>query len=446
MGSFQTFKRFSYRVFVYISISSYLTQSVVLAVGYIEPLNWDLPQHRVQLKHVNQRFCVSFPPDSPLIGTIDYVDDEEKLKLILEEVFSSIECENLKIKKMSFNINNLVRENVKSMKPYSSARDEFEDFDTADMIFLDANENPFENGVNRYPDPQQSSVKVVLAKQKKVKTNQILLGNGSDEVLDLLFRAFCEPRVDNVITLPPTYGMYGVLANINAVENKEILLSTDFQPQIEKIMDAVDENTKIIFLCSPNNPTGNSFSDENVAYLLKNFNGLVVIDEAYIDFSEKESWINELDEYPNLIITQTLSKAYGLAGIRLGICYASTEVISVLNKIKPPYNVNELTQKRALDRLDNQNKINSEIESIIAQREELLKVLLNVKFVEKIYPTEANFILIKVDDANKRYDELIAKGIVIRNRTTQPLCENTLRLTIGTETENKKLIEVLKQL
>lgn len=348
--------------------------------------------------------------------------------------------------KNNFDINTLVRENVKSMKPYSSARDEFEDFDTADMIFLDANENPFENGVNRYPDPQQSSVKVILAKQKKIKTNQILLGNGSDEVLDLLFRAFCEPKVDNVITLPPTYGMYGVLANINAVENKEILLSPEFQPEIEKIMEAVDENTKIIFLCSPNNPTGNSFSDENVTYLLKNFNGLVVIDEAYIDFSEKESWVNKLDEYPNLIITQTLSKAYGLAGIRLGICYASAEVISVLNKIKPPYNVNELTQQRAIFRLGNEAKINSEIESIIAQRTDLLKVLLNVKFVEKIYPTEANFILIKVDDANKRYDELIAKGIVIRNRTTQHLCENTLRLTIGTEVENKKLIEALSSL
>nr|WP_315215078.1 histidinol-phosphate transaminase [uncultured Flavobacterium sp.] len=348
--------------------------------------------------------------------------------------------------KNNFDINTLVRENVKSMKPYSSARDEFEDFDTADMIFLDANENPFENGVNRYPDPQQSSVKVILAKQKKIKTNQILLGNGSDEVLDLLFRAFCEPKVDNVITLPPTYGMYGVLANINAVENKEILLSTDFQPQIEKIMKAVDENTKIIFLCSPNNPTGNSFSDENVTYLLKNFNGLVVIDEAYIDFSEKESWVNKLDEYPNLIITQTLSKAYGLAGIRLGICYASAEIISVLSKIKPPYNVNELTQQRAIFRLGNEAKINSEIDSIIIQRTDLLKVLLNVKFVEKIYPTEANFILIKVDDANKRYDELIAKGIVIRNRTTQPLCENTLRLTIGTEVENKKLIEALSSL
>lgn len=346
----------------------------------------------------------------------------------------------------SFDINNLIRENVKNMKPYSSARDEFEDFDTAEMIFLDANENPFENGVNRYPDPQQLNVKAVLAKQKFVKSNQILLGNGSDEVLDLLFRAFCEPKIDNVITLPPTYGMYGVLANLNAVENREVLLTKDFQPEIEKIMEAVDINTKMIFLCSPNNPTGNSFSDESVAYLLQNFKGLVVIDEAYIDFSKKDSWINELDEYPNLIITQTLSKAYGLAGIRLGVCYGSATVISVLNKIKPPYNVNELTQKRALERLDNKDKIKSEIESIIEQREKLLQVLLDIKFVQKIYPTEANFILVKVDDANKRYAELIAKGIVIRNRTTQALCENTLRLTVGTEQENKKLIEVLKQL
>ena len=346
----------------------------------------------------------------------------------------------------NFDINTIVRENVKVLKPYSSARDEFEDFDTADMIFLDANENPFENGVNRYPDPQQMSVKAILAKQKNVKLNQILLGNGSDEVLDLLFRAFCGPKVDNVITLPPTYGMYGVLANINAVENKEVLLSNDFQPQIEKIMADVNENTKIIFLCSPNNPTGNSFSDESVVYLLQNFKGLVVIDEAYIDFSNKESWINELDEYPNLVITQTLSKAYGLAGIRLGICYASTEVISVLNKIKPPYNVNELSQKRALERLADTDKISAEIASIIRQREDLLEVLLHVEFVKKIYPTEANFILVKVDDANKRYAELIAKGIVIRNRTMQPLCDNCLRLTVGTELENRKLMAVLKQL
>jgi len=347
---------------------------------------------------------------------------------------------------MTFDINTIVRENVKKLKPYSSARDEFEDFDTADMIFLDANENPYQNGVNRYPDPQQGNVKVVLGKMKNVNPKQILLGNGSDEVLDLLFRAFCEPKIDNIISLPPTYGMYGVLANINAVENIEVLLSTDFQPQLDKIFEAVDANTKIIFLCSPNNPTGNSFSEESVKTLLEKFNGFVVIDEAYIDFSDKEGWLQKLDQYPNLIITQTLSKAYGLAGIRLGVCYASAEVISVLNKIKPPYNVNELTQLRALERLSDKTKIRSEIASIIKEREELLKVLLEVNFVEKIYPTEANFILIKVDDANKRYDELIAKGIVIRNRTTQPLCENTLRLTIGTAEENKKLIEALNQI
>jgi histidinol-phosphate aminotransferase len=346
--------------------------------------------------------------------------------------------------KNNFDINNLVRSNVKVLKPYSSARDEFEDFDTANMIFLDANENPFENGVNRYPDPQQSNVKAVLAKKKGLNTNQILLGNGSDEVLDLLFRAFCEPKEDNVISLPPTYGMYRVLASINNVEHKEIVLSEAFQPRVEAILEAVDENTKIIFLCSPNNPTGNSFSDESVVKLLQNFKGLIVIDEAYIDFSENPSWMIEMDEYPNLIITQTLSKAYGLAGIRLGICYASAAIIAVLNKIKPPYNVNELTQQRALERLNKPETIKLEIASIIIQREALLKVLNEVSFVEKIYPTQANFILIKVDNANARYDDLIAKGIVIRNRTTQPLCENCLRLTIGTEEENKKLIVALK--
>ncbi|OHT44141.1 histidinol-phosphate transaminase [Flavobacterium tructae] len=347
---------------------------------------------------------------------------------------------------MKFDINTITRENVKSLKPYSSARDEFEDFDTAEMIFLDANENPFQTGVNRYPDPQQLSVKAILAKNNKVKTSQILLGNGSDEVLDLLFRAFCEPKTDNIISLPPTYGMYGVLANINAVENREVLLSTDFQPQVDQILDTVDDSTKIIFLCSPNNPTGNSFSDESVVKLLQNFKGLVVIDEAYIDFSKKESWLTEIDEYPNLIITQTLSKAYGLAGIRLGICYASEAVISVLNKIKPPYNVNELTQQRAINRLNNPETIKNEIASIIEQREELIKVLLEVSFVEKVYPTEANFVLVKVDDANKRYDQLIEKGIVIRNRTSQPLCENCLRLTIGIPEENAVLIKELKLL
>ena len=346
----------------------------------------------------------------------------------------------------NFDINTLIRDNVKVLKPYSSARDEFEDFDTAEMVFLDANENPYQNGVNRYPDPQQANVKVALGAIKNLNPQQILLGNGSDEVLDLLFRAFCEPKVDNVITLPPTYGMYGVLANINNVENKEILLTADYQPQVDKILEAVTSSTKLIFLCSPNNPTGNSFTTESVTTLLENFNGFVVIDEAYIDFSDKASWLEKLDQYPNLIITQTLSKAYGLAGIRLGICYASTEVIAVLNKIKPPYNVNELTQQRALERLSDQEKINREISSILTERDTLLDVLNKVSFVEKIYPTEANFILIKVDDANKRYDELIAKGIVIRNRTTQPLCENTLRLTVGTAEENKKLMKALTEL
>lgn len=344
-----------------------------------------------------------------------------------------------------FEIEKLIRENIKALKPYSSARDEFKEFN-ANMVFLDANENPFENGVNRYPDPQQTTVKKELSKLKGIQVTQILLGNGSDEVLDLIFRAFCEPKKENIITLPPTYGMYGVLANINAVENREVLLSADFQPQVEKIMDAVDKNTKIIFLCSPNNPTGNSFSNESVEILLKSFAGLVVIDEAYIDFSSEKSWLHRLGEFPNLIITQTLSKAYGMAGIRLGICYASAEIIAVLNKIKPPYNVNELTQKRALRRILTKNKVQKEVDKILEQREKLIQKLKLVSFVEEIYKTDANFILIKVDDATKRYDQLIDKGIVIRNRTTQPLCVNTLRLTVGTTSENIKLIKALNEL
>lgn len=343
---------------------------------------------------------------------------------------------------MSFDINKIVRENIQMMKPYSSARDEFKDFDQ-EMIFLDANENPFENGVNRYPDPQQKTVKSALAELKKVNQNQILLGNGSDEVLDLLFRAFCEPNRDNVITLPPTYGMYGVLANLNAVENREVVLNEDFQPNVTSILEAVDENSKMIFLCSPNNPTGNTFAEETIITLLEKFKGLVILDEAYIDFSDKESWLQKIEEYPNLVITQTLSKAYGMAGIRLGVLYASAPIIAVLNKIKPPYNVNELTQQKALTRILDTISIQYEIHCIKEERDKLLQQLQQIKYVEKIYPTEANFILIKVDDATKRYNQLIEKGIVIRNRTTQALCENTLRLTIGTAKENLKLVESL---
>ncbi len=350
-----------------------------------------------------------------------------------------------KRKMKNFNIKNLVRPNVAGLKPYSSARDEYQST-TSEMVFLDANENPFQTDVNRYPDPQQRSLKTELAKIKAVSVENILLGNGSDEVLDLLFRAFCEPGKDNIITLPPTYGMYKVLANINNIENREVLLASDFEPDVKEILNSVDENTKMVFLCSPNNPTGNSFSEENILKILEQFNGLVIIDEAYIDFSAKESWVKKLKNYPNLVITQTLSKAYGMAGIRLGICYASEAIIKTLNKIKPPYNVNELTQLRALNRVLDRKGVETEILDLLKERADLNKALEEISFIEKIYPSDANFILVKVDDANKRYNQLIEKGIVIRNRSTQALCENTLRFTVGTGKENQKLIMALKSL
>ncbi|SHI74679.1 histidinol-phosphate aminotransferase [Mesonia phycicola] len=344
-----------------------------------------------------------------------------------------------------FNLQNLVRANVQKLQPYSSARDEYK-ANGNEMIFLDANENPFENGVNRYPDPQQRDLKSELAKLKNVNSDQILLGNGSDEVLDLIFRAFCVPQKDNIITLPPTYGMYKVLAEINNIENKEVLLTEEFQLDVKSILNEVTETTKLIFICNPNNPTGNAFDARSIKTLIENFNGIVVIDEAYIDFSSYESWINFLDIYPNIIVTQTLSKAYGMAGVRLGVCYASAEIISVLNKIKPPYNVNELTQQKALQRILKVDEVFNEVESIIIEREKLIEVLQEVNFIDTIFETEANFILVKVDNATKRYNQLLEMGIVIRNRTNQPLCENTLRFTIGTSEENKKLIEVLQEI
>ncbi len=346
---------------------------------------------------------------------------------------------------MSFNLNNITRENVKGLSPYSSARDEYVS-DGSTMVFLDANENPFENGVNRYPDPQQRSLKTILAAQKGIKEENILLGNGSDEVLDLLFRAFCEPKQDNIITLPPTYGMYKVLSGINLVENREVLLTTAFQPNIAEITKAIDEHTKLLFICSPNNPTGNSFSTAIIEELLNSFNGLVVIDEAYIDFSSEESWTSKLADYPNLIVTQTLSKAYGMAGIRLGLCLASAEIIAVINKIKPPYNVNQLTQDKAIERVSDQKAVQTEVASILAEREKLMETLKTISFVSTIYPTDANFILAKVDDATLRYNQLLKEGVVVRNRTTQPLCENTLRFTVGNSEENKKLTEALKRI
>ncbi len=342
-------------------------------------------------------------------------------------------------------IQSLVRENVKGLSPYSSARDEYVS-DGSEMVFLDANENPFENGVNRYPDPQQRNLKDVLAQQKGVKPKNVLFGNGSDEVLDLIFRAFCEPKDDNIITLPPTYGMYKVLSGINNIKNKEVLLTSEFEPDVEQILSTADANSKLLFLCSPNNPTANSFSRNKITELLNNFNGIVVIDEAYIDFSKEKSWLSKLSIYSNLIVTQTLSKAYGMAGIRLGVCYASEEIIAILNKIKPPYNVNELTQKRALDRVLNLDKVKSEVADILEYRDLLSKALLQLNFVVKVYDTDANFVLAKLDNATERYNQLLKKGIVVRNRTTQPLCENTLRFTVGTKEENQRLIQVLKEI
>lgn len=342
-----------------------------------------------------------------------------------------------------FNLNNLIRENIKDLKPYSSARDEYASLGS-EMVFLDANENPNSNGVNRYPDPHQRSLKSILAKQKNVEESQILVGNGSDEILDLLFRTFCEPKKDNIISLPPTYGMYKVLAGINAIENREVLLNSEFQPDIETIISKVDSDSKLLFLCSPNNPTGNLIDTKKIEDLLIRFQGLVIIDEAYIDFSKTNSWVNKLSMYPNLVVTQTLSKAYGMAGIRLGMCFASKAIIDLLKKIKPPYNVNELTQKQAVNGVLDIAKVTNQVTEILTERQNLKEALREIPFIQNIYNSEANFLLVKVDDADMRYNQLLEQQIVIRNRSKQPLCDNTLRFTIGTPEENIKLIKALK--
>jgi len=351
----------------------------------------------------------------------------------------------MKIKLKNIDLEFLVRKNVKTMRPYSSARDEFSELNTDNMVFLDANENPFENGLNRYPDPHQRALKEVLAEIKNVSTQNILVGNGSDEVLDLLFRAFCEPNVDNIITLPPTYGMYGVLANLNAIKNKKIILTDEFQPNVNSILNRVNENTKIIFLCSPNNPTGNTFSEESILRILNEFNGLVVIDEAYIEFSDKPTWLKRISEFENLVIVQTLSKAYGMAGLRLGLLFASTDIITVLEKIKPPYNVNSVSQNLAIEKLESLKYI-YEIEEIKEEREKVMKALVCCKVVTEIFPSETNFILFKVDNATFQYNQFLENGIVVRNRSNDSLCRSCLRITIGTPKENEKVIELLKNL
>ena len=346
---------------------------------------------------------------------------------------------------MSFDLQKLVRSHIADLQPYSSARDEF-DNDDGDVVYLDANENPFDNGVNRYPDPQQRKLKEVIARGRGVAANQLLLGNGSDEVLDLIFRAFCTPNKDNVIVMPPTYGMYKVLANINCVSLDEATLNDDFQLVTKDILNQISSQTKAIFLCSPNNPSGNSFRREDILTLLKSFTGLVVIDEAYIDFSMQKSLVSDLSSHPNLIITQTLSKAFGLAGIRLGICISSEEIIDILNKIKPPYNINSLTQERAISALEDWDTTQRQVTQLIAERKGLFAQLEKISFIEKVYPSDANFLLVQVDDANKRYAQLIENDIVVRNRSKQMRCENCLRFSVGTPQENQILIETLNRL
>jgi len=345
-----------------------------------------------------------------------------------------------------FELNNILRENIKNLTPYSSARDEY----TGEAsVFLDANENafgsPLSNAYNRYPDPMQHQVKLRLSTIKGVPARNIFLGNGSDEAIDILFRSFCNPGVDNVIIVPPTYGMYQVSANINDVEAKKVLLTQDYQLDLEGIAEAIDKNTKLIFICSPNNPTGNSINRDDIETLLANFSGIVVIDEAYINYSRQKTFIQELTEYANLVVLQTLSKAWGLAGLRVGMAFASEEIIEVMNKVKPPYNVNESSQLLALEALGNVEQVNAWIKETLAERDKLVLNLKDLDFVLDIYPSDANFILVKTIDAKGIYNFLVQHGIIIRDRSKVELCEGCLRITIGTPAENKTLTETLQQ-
>lgn len=341
------------------------------------------------------------------------------------------------------NINELLRENIKKLETYSCARN---DFKGEASFYFDANENPFNAPYNRYPDPLQTELKGQISKVKNIPPANIFLGNGSDEAIDLLYRTFCEPRIDNVVAIEPTYGMYRVCAEINDVEFRKVLLNKKFDIEAYKLMDATNERTKIIWLCSPNNPTGNSLDAEEIRKILKWFRGIVVIDEAYIDFSNKESFLKEISQYPQLVILQTMSKAWGNAAIRLGMAFASEEIIQVLNKIKYPYNVNFLTQQHALKVLQDPFQMKKWVSILLEEREKLRNELSKLAIVEEIFPSDANFLLVKVKDANMIYQYLIKKGIVVRNRHNMPLCTNCLRITVGTPDENNVLINTLKKL
>lgn len=343
----------------------------------------------------------------------------------------------------SVDLNRLVRKNILALKPYSCARDEFQG---EASVYLDANESPYNSPYNRYPDPLQRKVKEKIAELKGVHPAQIMLGNGSDEPIDLLIRIFCEPKVDNIVTLDPSYGMYQVCADINDVECRKVLLNTKFDLDAETLLAATDNHTKLIFLCSPNNPSGNLLNKSEVFKVLKAVDKIVVIDEAYIDFASEDSWQKELNNFPNLVILQTFSKAWGLASIRCGMAFASEEIISYFNKVKYPYNLNVLTQEFILNQLEREEEKDESVKRILKERPRLEKALSELSLVEKVYPSDANFFLVKVSDANAIYNKLASNGVVVRNRHKISLCGNCLRITIGTPEENKTLIEILKNL
>lgn len=337
----------------------------------------------------------------------------------------------------------LVRPNIWKLKPYSSARDEYNGADAS--VFLDANENPYNNPNNRYPDPMQRELKSHLSRIKRVSAANIFLGNGSDEAIDLLFRAFCEPRIDNVVAIDPTYGMYQVCADVNDVEYRKVLLDEHFQFSADKLLAAADEHTKLMFLCSPNNPSGNNLCRDEIVKLLQAFDGIVVVDEAYIDFSEARSFLLDLALYPNVVVLQTFSKAWGCAAIRLGMAFASEEIIAIFNKIKYPYNVNLLTQKQALEMVLRPYEVERWVKVLKEERIWLEKAFRALSCTVEVFPSDANFFLARVTDAVDVYCYLVGKGIIVRNRHTVALCGNCLRVTVGTRPENEKLLDALRQ-
>jgi len=338
----------------------------------------------------------------------------------------------------TINLENIVRKNIQNLTPYSSARDEFKG---AADVFLDANENPY-GTLNRYPDPHQKEIKQKLAALKNIEANQIFIGNGSDEIIDLAFRIFCEPGVDKALTFSPTYGMYDVSAEINNIELIKQPLINDFQINLNQLQPYLDDpKVKIIFVCSPNNPTANSFNIEDVEYILDNFNGIVIIDEAYIDFSDQESFVTKINQYENLIVSQTFSKAWGLAGVRVGAAYMNVKLMDLYNRVKPPYNVSQLNQEAVLKSLSDVETFQKNVDIILKERKDLKQKLASLKMVNKIYPSDANFLLVNVDSANETYQYLIDKKVIIRNRNK--LVDNCIRITVGSPEENEKLIEAL---